>query len=168
MEDRNGNVFPFIPETREAINEETAYVMLHMLKGGTEEVGGTATGLSHELRTDNEIGAKTGTTQNASDGWFMGVTHDLVTGVWVGGDDIYVHFRDFQYGQGARMAMPIYQKMMLAVYNDPTLPYRKGEFQRPARGVSTQLECGDILQEDGLDSLNQELPELLMDPDDIF
>lgn len=168
IEDRNGNVFPLIPETREAINEETAYVMLHMLKGGTEERGGTATGLSMDLRIDNEIGAKTGTTQNASDGWFMGVNHDLITGVWVGGDDIYIHFRDFEFGQGARMAMPIYEQMMLSVYADSTMAYKKGTFQRPRNGISINLTCDNIDDENNLDSLQIEDPELLLDPDDIF
>lgn len=168
IEDKYGNVYPFIPETHEAVNEETAYVMLHMLKGGTEERGGTATGLSIDLREGNEIGAKTGTTQNASDGWFMGVTHDLVAGCWVGGDDIYIHFRDFEYGQGARMAMPIYEKFMLKVYEDPSLPYRKGEFRKPVRGVRTRLHCDDSNSQQEADSTLSVDPELTLDPDDIY
>lgn len=166
--DRQGNVFPFVPETREALNEETAYVMLHMLRGGTEEPGGTARGLPQEILADNQVGAKTGTTQNASDGWFMGVTHDLVTGIWVGGDDIYIHFRDFEYGQGARMAMPIYEKYMVGVYEDENLPYTKGQFRKPTRGISISLECAPTSTSPQADSLRQVDPELIIDEDDIF
>ena len=100
--------------------------MLHMLKGSKEEEGGTARGLNPELTLDNDVGAKTGTTQNASDGWFVGVTHNLVSGAWVGGDDRSIHFRDWVLGQGARTAMPIWQDYMLKVYNNNDLQIRKG------------------------------------------
>jgi penicillin-binding protein 1A len=84
IEDKNGNVVHSFPkEQTEAINENTAYIMLHMLKGTSEEEGGTALGLDRELRWNHDIGAKTGTTNNASDGWFMGFTKDLVAGAWV-------------------------------------------------------------------------------------
>ena len=107
IEDKNGNVIQqFVPEEKEAINEETAYIMLHMLKGTVEE--GSARSLSYSLKINNEIGAKTGTTQNASDGWFIGVTKDLVAGAWVGGDDRSIRFREWSLGQGARTAMPIW------------------------------------------------------------
>ncbi|MFT6866504.1 MAG: penicillin-binding protein 1A [Cyclobacteriaceae bacterium] len=142
IEDQNGNVIQqFVPETREAINEETAYVMLHMLKGTTEESGGTALGLESSLRIGNEIGAKTGTTQNASDGWFMGVTKDLAAGAWVGGDDRSIHFRYWAMGQGARTAMPIWEKFMLKVYDDPTLGYTKGPFDKPIKPITIELDC---------------------------
>lgn len=142
IEDRNGNVIQqFVPQTREAINEETAYVMLHMLKGTTEEQGGTALGLDWTLRYENEIGAKTGTTQNASDGWFMGVTRDLAAGAWVGGDDRSIHFRYWGLGQGARTAMPIWENFMLKVYADPTLGYQKGTFDRPIKPINIELDC---------------------------
>ena len=105
IEDKNGNILQeFPPKTFEAINEETAYLMLHMLRGAMEEEGGAALGLSFEVREGNEIGAKTGTTQNASDGWFVGVTKDLAAGAWVGGDDRSIHFRDWVSGQGSRTA----------------------------------------------------------------
>lgn len=108
IEDKNGKVLKqFVPKTGEALSSETAYAMLHMLKGSTEISGGTALGLDRELRENNEIGAKTGTTQNYSDGWFVGVTKDLAAGVWVGGDERSIHFRNIGLGQGARMAMPI-------------------------------------------------------------
>lgn len=142
IEDQNGNVIQqFVPQTREAINEETAYVMLHMLKGTTEEPGGTALGLEPSLRIGNEIGAKTGTTQNASDGWFMGVTRDLAAGAWVGGDDRSIHFKYWALGQGARTAMPIWEKFMLQVYDDPTLGYTKGPFDKPIKPITIELDC---------------------------
>src|SRR5690606_37815770 len=109
IEHKNGNVLQeFPPRTREALSEETAYLMLHMLKGTTEWFGedhdrfGTAVGLGrYGLLTDgNEVGGKTGTTANYSDGWFVGVTKDLVAGVWVGGEDRSIHFRTLALGQG--------------------------------------------------------------------
>lgn len=142
IEDQNGNIIQqFVPQTREAINEETAYIMLHMLKGTTEESGGTAVGLNMELRKGNEIGAKTGTTQNASDGWFIGITRDLAGGAWVGGDDRSIHFKYWAMGQGARTAMPIWEKFMLKVYADPTLPYEKAQFDKPVTPLSIELDC---------------------------
>lgn len=142
IEDENGNVIQqFIPETKEALNEETAYLMLHMLKGTTEERGGTAVGLDWYLKENNEIGGKTGTTQNASDGWFMGVTKDLVTGTWVGGDNRSIRFRSWVLGQGARTAMPIFKYFMTDIYQDPTLPYSKGPFDKPLKPLSVEIDC---------------------------
>ncbi len=142
IEDKNGNVIQnFVPETREALNEETAYIMLHMLKGTTEEAGGTGMSIDWELRHENEIAAKTGTTQNASDGWFMGVTKDLAAGAWVGGDERPIHFKYWAMGQGARTAMPIWEKFMKEVYADPTLGYEKGAFDKPVKPISIELDC---------------------------
>lgn len=140
IEDKNGNIIQqFVPEEKDAINEETAYVMLHMLKGTVEE--GSARGLDYSLKVDNEIGAKTGTTQNASDGWFIGVTKNLVAGAWVGGDDRSIRFRDWPLGQGARTAMPIWENFMLKVYEDKSLGYTKGPFERPSKPLSIELDC---------------------------
>ncbi len=142
IEDKNGNVLQqFVPEIKEALNEETAYVMLHMLKGTTEEPGGTGGPLDYELKRGNEIGGKTGTTDNASDGWFIGVTNDLVAGAWVGGDNRSIHFKYWAMGQGARTAMPIYERFMLKVYSDRRLPYKKSQFDRPLNPISTELDC---------------------------
>ncbi|MEQ8469983.1 MAG: transglycosylase domain-containing protein [Marinoscillum sp.] len=160
IEDKNGNVIQqFVPETSEALNEETAYVMLHMLKGTTEEPGGTGMALDRELRVNNEIAAKTGTTQNASDGWFMGVTKDLAAGAWVGGDDRSIHFKYWAMGQGARTAMPIWERFMTKVYADPTLGIEKGSFSRPIKPVSIELDCSqykEVIQPQ--DSIRSELP----------
>lgn len=147
IEDKNGNVIEqFVPNEQEAINEETAYLMLHMLKGTVEM--GTAIGLDYELKGGNDIGAKTGTTQNASDGWFMGVTKDLVAGTWVGGDDRAIRFRSWVLGQGGRTAMPIYEKFMLKVYGDETLGYQKGVFERPSKPLETVIDCERYLLDD--------------------
>ena len=142
IEDKNGNVlYEPHPKTVEALNEETAYVMLHMLKGSTELEGGAGMGLSRDLRYNMEIGAKTGTTQNASDGWFMGVTPELVAGAWVGGDSRNIRFRNWLSGQGARTARPIWNEFMLKVYKDPELGFTRTTFDAPEVPISTELNC---------------------------
>lgn len=142
IEDKNGNVlFEPQPKTIEALNEETAYLMLHMLQGGTQLRGGSALGLSSELRHNIEIGAKTGTTQNGSDGWFMGVTPELVAGAWVGGDNRAIRFRSWLSGQGARTAMPIWEDFMLKTYNDPQLEIDKTTFETPKQPLSIEINC---------------------------
>jgi penicillin-binding protein 1A len=142
IEDRNGNVIEnFVPKTREAISEQTAYKMVYMLRGGVEETGGTSGGLAYDLKEENEIGGKTGTTNNASDGWYVGVTHNLVTGVWVGGDERSIHYRNWDMGQGSRTARPIWEKYMRKIYQDPTLDYKKGIFRQPKTGLDVTLNC---------------------------
>ncbi|SHM61800.1 penicillin-binding protein 1A [Cyclobacterium lianum] len=143
IEDKNGNVLhQFIPRKRPAMSEEDAYLMVYMLRGGTEEEGGTSQGLPWNLRDEgNEIGGKTGTTQNASDGWYMGITKDLVSGVWVGGDDRAIHFRSWINGQGSRTARPIWSKFMTKVYEDPSLEITKGPFPKPERPLSVEIDC---------------------------
>ncbi len=142
IEDKNGNILQqFVPEIKEALNAETAYLMLHMLRGTTEEPGGTGGPLDPQLKWDNEIGGKTGTTDNASDGWFVGVTNDLVAGAWVGGDNRSIHFKYWAMGQGARTAMPIYEKFMLKIYDDRRLPYKKSPFDKPLNPISVELDC---------------------------
>ena len=142
IEDKNGNIIAnFVPETRQAISEETAYLMVHMLKGGVEEYGGTSRGLSMEVKKDNEIGGKTGTTNDASDGWYMGITPNLVSGVWTGGDERSIHFRTWTLGQGAVTARPIWDKYMQKVYADADLPYQKSTFPQPIGGLNVQLDC---------------------------
>jgi len=158
IEDKNGNIIQVFPTDRsDAINEETAYIMLHMLKGTAEEPGGTALGLSRELRSKHDIGAKTGTTQNGSDGWFMGVTKDLSAGAWAGGDDRSIHFRVWSMGQGARTAMPIWEKFMLKVYADSTLGYKGGNFDRPNKPLGIELDCSKYLNQSDADSIPKEI-----------
>jgi len=142
IEDKHGNIIQeFPPRTREVLSEETAYLMVYMLMGGVEEEGGTSRGLSLEVRLDNEVGGKTGTTQNGSDGWYIGLTKDLVSGVWVGGDERSIHFKSSVLGQGARMARPIWDYYMQSVYADTVLGYEKGPFPKPIRPLSVEIDC---------------------------
>ncbi|MGC1242223.1 MAG: transglycosylase domain-containing protein [Chryseosolibacter sp.] len=142
IEDRNGNVVEsFIPQTRQVMDEKTAYKMLYMLMGGVEEEGGTSAGIDPFLKFDNELGGKTGTTDNASDGWYMGVTHNLVTGVWVGGDEPGIHFPSWVFGAGGRTARPIWEKFMTRVYHDISTGYGKGKFKMPVDSVDLALDC---------------------------
>lgn len=142
IEDKNGNVLENrVPKTRQAISEQTAFKMIYMLMGGVQERGGTSQGLPFELRENNEIGGKTGTTNNASDGWYMGVTKDLVSGVWVGGDERSIHYRSWSLGSGTKTARPIWARFMMKVYNDESLEYKKGDFKRPASGMDISLDC---------------------------
>lgn len=146
IEDKNGNVIEnFVPKTRQAIDEQTAFKMIYMLKGGVEEEGGTSGGLPYELKVDNELGGKTGTTNDASDGWYVGCTHDLVSGVWVGGDERSVHFPTWGLGSGAKSARPIWSKFMLKAYADPNSGLVKGQFKRPSSGVDMSLDCSRLI-----------------------
>ena len=167
IEDKYGNLIQkFVPTKNEALSEETAFLMLHMLKGSKEEEGGTARGLNPELTVNNDVGAKTGTTQNASDGWFIGVTHNLVSGAWVGGDDRSIHFKNWVYGQGARTAMPIWQQYMLNVYNDSTTNINKGKFDKPSKKISIEIDCSVYNNDLKDDSLNIFIDKI--DASDIF
>ena len=143
IEDRNGKVLEeFPPKSHQALSEKDAYLMVELLKGVVD--GGTGGRLRFRYNFKNEIGAKTGTTQNHSDGWFMGITPNLVSGVWVGCADRRVRFRTIEYGQGASMALPIWAIYMKKVYEDPRL---KEEipietFHRPP-GIELDLDCRD-------------------------
>jgi penicillin-binding protein 1A len=141
----------FVPKTKQAIDEETAYRMIYMLKGNVEEEGGSSLGLSYYVRSDNEIGAKTGTTNDASDGWYMGATHNLVTGVWVGGDERAIHFPSWDFGQGSRTALPIWDKYMTKTYKDPKSGISKGYFKRPTSGVDVSFNCGKFVVSDSVE-----------------
>ncbi|TDK46061.1 penicillin-binding protein 1A [Algoriphagus formosus] len=148
IEDKNGNVIQqFTPKKRPAMSEEHAYLMTYMLRGGFDEAGGTSQGVPYSLREGNELGGKTGTTQNASDGWYIGMSKDLVSGVWVGGDDRAIHFRSWISGQGGRTARPIWVKYMEKVYADESLGYTKGPFPRPERPLSIEIDCDAYEQE---------------------
>ena len=96
------------------------------------------TGYPYEF--DNPIAGKTGTTQNQSDGWFMGMVPNLVTGVWVGAEDRAAHFKSITYGQGASMALPIWGLYMKACYQDETLDVSKENFEKPS-GLSINVDC---------------------------
>jgi penicillin-binding protein 1A len=144
IEDKHGNVIEnSVPARRQAISEQTAFKIIYMLMGGVEEEGGNSESLNQALKSDNEIGAKTGTSNNASDGWYVGATHNLVSGGWVGGDEPSIRYRDWVLGQGGRTSRPIWEKYMLKVYADKTLEYKKGQFRRPA-GLDTTLDCNSF------------------------
>ncbi len=148
IEDKNGNLLhQFTPRKRPAMSEEHAYLMVYMLRGGFEEERGTSQGVPYALREGNELGGKTGTTQNASDGWYMGLSKDLVSGVWVGGDDRAIHFRSWIEGQGGRTARPIWVKFMEKVYADQSLGITKGPFPRPERPLSIEIDCDQYEKE---------------------
>ncbi|MFK8044657.1 MAG: transglycosylase domain-containing protein [Crocinitomicaceae bacterium] len=154
IEDKNGNVIVDLEiELREAMPAEQAYTMINMMKGAVNGAsnpyqGGRAYATSSSLRSGRDWGGikyptagKTGTTNSAADGWFMGLTPDLVTGVWVGADDKQVHFRSYPWGQGARMALPIYGYYMQEVYKDNDIEISKGDFERPANYSDDNFRC---------------------------
>lgn len=171
IEDKYGNIIEaFPPRTREVLSEETAFLMVYMLMGATQETGGTAVGLSPEVRINNEVGGKTGTTQNASDGWFIGLTKDLVGGVWTGGDERSIHFKNSTLGQGARMARPIWDYFMQSVYADSLLGYEKGPFPRPIRPLSVEIDCEKYQNPQLIDLDSTEIYQSIdrLDRDEIF
>ena len=148
IEDKDGNVLQeFAPAFKQVISDETAYNMVQMLKGTTEEASGTAISLKSVYHLNYEVGGKTGTTQGSSDGWFMGISPELVAGTWVGGEHRSIRFRDMRLGQGARMALPIFAYFMQKVYADPSLRITDYEFQKPD-GVKVETDCAvsDSLQ----------------------
>lgn len=142
IEDKHGNVLAkFVPRRNEAMSEETAYIMVNLMQGVVES--GTGSRLRGKYRLTGQIAGKTGTTDNNSDGWFMGVTPNLVTGVWVGCEDRSVHFRSTALGQGANMSLPIWALYMQKVYADPTLKVtQKDRFAIPRGELSIELDCG--------------------------
>lgn len=123
IEDSNGQVIArFEPRVNEVISEESAFKMLVLLQGVVD--GGTGSRLRFKYNITAQMGGKTGTTNRNSDAWFMGVTPDLVSGVWVGGEDRDIHFDSMAMGQGATMALPIYAYFMKKVYRNNSLPYK--------------------------------------------
>ena len=147
IEDKNGNVISrFTPKIEEVLNEETAYLMLNLLQGVV------LTGSGRRMRSEpyillNQIGGKTGTTQNQSNGWFMGITPNLVGGVWSGWEDQAIHFETLGEGQGAAMALPIMGIFLRKVYDDPQFGIMESdEFERPA-GFNMELDCDKVKRE---------------------
>ncbi len=162
IEDKNGTVlYQNRPETRDVISDETAYVTVSLMEGVTQSGSGSRlrgkwrapqylyknviTGYPYEFT--NPIAGKTGTTQNNSDGWFMGMVPNLVTGVWVGGEDRAVHFKSTKYGQGATMALPIWGVYMKQCYADEKLGISSSRFKKPAN-VSIVTNCEEWKKQD--------------------
>lgn len=126
IEDKNGNIIAtFTAKTHEVISELTSYKMIHMLRSVIDH--GTGVRLRFKYGLKAPMGGKTGTTQNNSDGWFVGFTPSLVSGCWVGGEDRAVHFDRMSDGQGASMALPIFGLYMNKIYQDTTLGYSQNE-----------------------------------------
>lgn len=145
IEDKNGNILQeFVPRKVEAINEQTAYLMLNLMQGVVQY--GTGARLRGQYKLTAPIAGKTGTTQNQSDGWFIGITPDLAAGSWVGCEDRIVHFRTLEQGQGARTAMPIWALFMQKVYADKTINISTGDFERPAEPLTVELDCSKYRQ----------------------
>jgi len=174
IEDKNGTVlFEYVPETKDVLSKDVSYAMVNLMSGVTQGGSGTRlrttgydkwrkeyeeiiTGYPYEFK--NQIAGKTGTTQNQSDGWFMGMVPNLVTGVWVGGDDKAVHFKTITYGQGASMALPIWGLYMKKNYANKYLGVSVEDFEKP-ENLSINVDCSksgiesenDIDTEDDLD-----------------
>lgn len=167
IEDQSGNViYQPISETKDVFNRDIAYTMISLLKGVTESGSGVrlrhnwmvdnpvynevVTGYPYEFK--NPIAGKTGTTQNQSDGWFMGMVPNLATGVWVGAEDRSVHFDNITYGQGATMALPIWANYMRKNYTD-SIGVSADDFARP-EGLTLNLNCNEsILREEKIEDL---------------
>ncbi|MBT8179108.1 MAG: penicillin-binding protein [Eudoraea sp.] len=158
IEDKNGTVlYEYTPETKDVLSKEVAYTMIKLMEGVTE--GGSGTRLRHTSQAEetvykeiitgypyefqNPIAGKTGTTQNQSDGWFMGMVPNLVTGVWVGGEDRSTHFKSIVYGQGASMALPIWALYMKQNYANEELGISQEEFEAPEE-MTIITDCAKV------------------------
>ena len=121
--------------------------MLYMFRGGMEEPGGTSQSLwEWDLwKKGNQIGGKTGTSSDYVDGWYMGITKDLVTGVWVGCDERSVHFRTSGTGEGSHTALPIFGRFMEKVYRDPSTGYTYGPFPKPTVEITREYNCQTVI-----------------------
>jgi penicillin-binding protein 1A len=163
IEDKNGRaLYEVVPETQDVLSQEAAYVTVNLLQGVTKAGSGARLRHSGLEKTsyiyekvvtgypyvfENPIAGKTGTTQNQSDGWFMGMVPNLATGVWVGGEDRAIHFKDIAFGQGATMALPIWAVYMKKLYEDSNLGISLEDFVAP-ENLSIRLECDEV-DEDG-------------------
>ena len=143
IEDESKNVIQqFTAKTRRALSAETAWLMIHMLKGTLQEPQGTAQALfSYNLFRGNDMAGKTGTSQNQSDGWFIGLSKNLVAGAWVGAEERSVHFRTLRAGEGSKTALPIYGLFMEKVYEDRSLGISMGYFPRAKVKIKKSYLC---------------------------
>ena len=150
IEDKNGKVLEeFIPTTDEVFSEQNAYAIIQLMRGVVDY--GTGARLRFKYNLKNEIAGKTGTTQNNADGWFMGLTPELVAGCWTGGEERSVHFNSTNEGQGASMALPIWGKFFQKIYADKTLKMTKAGFKQPANMGNVELDCSKYDAENELD-----------------
>lgn len=144
IEDKNGNILAtFHPQRSEAISEQTAYLMINLLEGVVNQ--GTGGRLRFRYNLGGPIAGKTGTTNNHSDGWFMGMVPNLVGGVWVGAEDRSVGFQTISLGQGANMALPIFGLFLQKVFNDGGLGVNPtDEWDKPLRLMDVNLDCEEV------------------------
>ncbi len=175
IEDKNGTVlYEYVPETKDVLSKEVSYAMVDLMKGVTQ--GGSGTRLRHNFNKDNSvykevmtgypyeltnpIAGKTGTTQNNSDGWFMGMVPNLVTGVWVGGEERAVHFKNIRYGQGATMALPIWGLYMKKNYANEELGVSTDDFEKP-ENMTIETDCTKFDEEQRKDvDIEEDLDDL--------
>ena len=161
IEDKNGTVLEeFVPETKEVLSEESAYVVLDLMKGVTTGGSGIRLRLSskypdyitgHPYEFRNPIAGKTGTTQNQSDGWFMGIVPNLATGVWTGGEDRATHFAGIGKGQGAAMSLPTWALFMQKCYADKTLNISQTDFEKPLQKLSIEINCTKVKEDEEIE-----------------
>ncbi len=161
--DQDNNVLAeFTLKSEKVLSEETAWLMLYMFRGGMEEPGGTSQALWEYpglWKKDNQIGGKTGTSSKYVDGWYMGITKDLVTGIWVGADDRSVHFTTSESGEGSHTALPIFGRFMEKVYADPKSGYTYGQFPKPWSKITKEYDCpSPRLSIDSLETDSLNLP----------
>ena len=160
IEDKNGRaIYEVVPQTQDVLSEEAAYVTVNLMQGVTKAGSGArlrhaglektnyiyekvVTGYPYIF--ENPIAGKTGTTQNQSDGWFMGMVPNLATGVWVGGEDRAIHFENIGYGQGATMALPIWANYMRSLYENPVLEISQEDFLSP-ENLNIPIDCEELV-----------------------
>jgi penicillin-binding protein 1A len=145
------------PQKKRVLNEMTAFYMLELLKSGLTEPGATTQALfEYDLFKQNtDFGGKTGTSSNQSDGWFIGVSPNLISGSWVGAESRAVHFRTTELGEGCKTALPIYGKFMQKVINDNRFAQLRGHFTKPSSKIPKEYTCHTryVPKHDPLDSL---------------
>ncbi|WP_420571354.1 penicillin-binding protein 1A [Kordia sp.] len=164
IEDKNGTIlYEFVPETKDVLSEEVAYTVVNLMEGVTQSGSGRRlrhkgankwnklydeimTGYPYEFK--NPIAGKTGTTQNNSDGWFIGMVPNLISGAWVGGEDRQIHFARTKYGQGASMALPIWAVFMKKCYADKSLSISDGKFPKPEEEMTINVDCSKTSKKD--------------------
>ncbi|MCH1433470.1 MAG: penicillin-binding protein [Flavobacteriaceae bacterium] len=162
IEDKNGRaLYEVVPETQDVLSQEAAYVTVNLLQGVTKAGSGARLRHAGSEKTsyvyekvitgypyvfENPIAGKTGTTQNQSDGWFMGMVPNLATGVWVGGEDRAIHFKDIAFGQGATMALPIWAVYMKSLYKNADLGISVEDFTAP-EVLTIPIECEELDEE---------------------
>ncbi len=156
IEDKNGVVLHTEkPIPVPTMNEEVAFIMTRMLRGVI--TNGTGWRLAGKYGVKAAIGGKTGTTQNNSDGWFMGISPQLVAGVWTGCEDRAFHFTSTAQGDGATTALPIFAGFMKRVYANPKLKISQADFEPPKNGVSITYDCNQYQQQEQATELDEKL-----------